>query len=72
MAPLLNAATGQFDASVMNGFAVLICVDSSVKMMGIRNDGKVVVSANHTLLDTGKNTLWGKDVQPVIKPPRKR
>lgn len=73
VAPLLNAAaTGEFDASVMFGKALLVRIDQTVEMVPIGKDKKAIIGPNRTLLDTGEGTIWGKDIKPVIKPPLKR
>ncbi|MEI7911331.1 MAG: prepilin-type N-terminal cleavage/methylation domain-containing protein [Verrucomicrobiota bacterium] len=71
--PLLNASPkGEFDIAPLDK-AALVYLDQSVKMMTIREDNKkVVVSGNKTLLDSGENTIWGSDIKPVIKPPKKK
>jgi len=70
--PLLNAsAKGEFDANPLDR-AALVYLDQSVKMMTIREDNKkVVVGGSKTLLDSGPDTIWGADIKPVIKPPKK-
>ena len=72
--PLLNANTkGEFDPGPLDNKAALVYLDSSVKMVTIREDNKkVAVSGAKTLLDTGDNTLWGADIKPTIKPPKKK
>jgi prepilin-type N-terminal cleavage/methylation domain-containing protein len=71
--PLLNASPkGEFDAGPLDK-AALVYLDQSVKMMTIREDNKkVVVSGSKTLLDSGENTIWGADIKPVIKAPKKK
>lgn len=72
--PLLNATTkGEFDPGPLDNKAALVYLDSSVKMVTIREDNKkVAVSGNKTLLDTGDNTLWGADIKPTLKAPKKK
>ena len=73
VAALLNAAaTGEFDVSVMNEKALLVQIDQTVKMVSIDRNKKAIMGPNRTLLDFGENTIWGKDIKPVIKPPLKR
>jgi hypothetical protein len=71
--PLLNA-NGEFDPGPMNGNAVLVCLDSSVRFMTIRPDRKVEIGNGKTLLETetGADNLWGSGIPPVIKMPKKR
>jgi len=73
VAPLLNAtAKGEFDASPLDK-AIFVYLDQSVKVMTIRDDNKkVVLNGNKTLLDSGENTIWGADIKPVIKVPKKK
>jgi len=73
VAPLLNnSSKGEFDADPLDGKAVMVYLDASVKLLDIREDKKVSVGAGKTLLDTGENTIWGADIKPVIKPPKKK
>jgi hypothetical protein len=70
--PLLNAtAAGEFDPEPLQGKAALVYLDSSVKMVTIREDNhRVNVSGRKTLLDCGADTIWDTAVTPVIKPPQ--
>ncbi len=72
--PLLNAtAKGEFDAGPLDGKAALVYLDTSVKLIQIREDNKkVAVMGNKTLLDGGEGTIWGADIKPVMKAPKKR
>ncbi|MCX6875658.1 MAG: prepilin-type N-terminal cleavage/methylation domain-containing protein [Verrucomicrobia bacterium] len=72
--PLLNATTkGEFDAGPLDKKAALVYLDNSVKMLPIREDNKkVVISGSKTLLDTGENTIWGTEIKPAIKAPKKK
>jgi prepilin-type N-terminal cleavage/methylation domain-containing protein len=72
--PLLNATTkGEFDPGPLDNKAALVYLDSSVKMVTIREDNKkVAVSGSKTLLETGENTLWGTEIKPVLKAPKKK
>jgi len=72
--PLLNnSVKGDFDPGPLDQKAVFVCVDSSVKTLTIRQDNKkVVVNGSKTLLDSGENTIWGADIKPVIKAPKKK
>lgn len=72
--PLLNnSAKGEFDASQFDNKAVFVYCDGSVKLQSIREDNKkVVISGNKTLLDSGEKTVWGTEIKPVIKPPKKK
>ena len=68
-----NSAKGEFDAGPFDQKAVFVYVDSSVRPMTIRQDNKkVVITGSKTLLDTGDNTVWGTDIKPVIKVPKKK
>jgi hypothetical protein len=71
--PLLNAsASGEFDPEPLQGKAALVYLDSSVKMVSIREDNhQVNVSGRKTLLEYGDYTIWwGAAITPVIKPPQ--
>jgi prepilin-type N-terminal cleavage/methylation domain-containing protein len=72
--PLLNATTkGEFDAGPLDGKAALVYLDSSVKLLTIREDNKkVAIPGSKTLLDGGEGTLWGADIKPTMKAPKKR
>lgn len=72
--PLLNATTkGEFDAGPLDGKAALVYLDSSVKLLQIREDNKkVAIPGSKTLLDGGEGTIWGADIKPVMKAPKKR
>ncbi|KAB2641597.1 MAG: prepilin-type N-terminal cleavage/methylation domain-containing protein [Verrucomicrobia bacterium] len=71
--PLLNnSAKGEFDANPLDGKAVFVGLDSSVKTYVIRQDNKKVVVGSKTLLETGEGTIWGSDIKPVIKVPKKK
>jgi len=72
--PLLAANTkGEFDIGPLDGKAAMVYLDQSVKMLPIREDNKkVAVTGSKTLLDTGENTMWGADIKPVIKAPKKK
>lgn len=71
--PLFNAQTsGEFDPRPLDGKAVVIYLDGSVRAVPIRSDRQIALGNGKTLLDTGADTLWGAGVTPVIKPPKKR
>lgn len=70
--PLFAASTkGEFDASIYDGKALMICVDGSVKQLSIRDDKKANLG-KRPLMDTGDKSFWGTDIKPVIKPPQKK
>ena len=69
--PLFNASTkGEFDSSIYDGKAIMLCVDGSVKPLSIRDDKKANLGKK-SLLETGDKSYWGADIKPVIKPPKK-
>ncbi len=72
--PLFNgSAKGEFDSGPLDQKAVFVGVDSSVKALTIRQDNKkVVVNGTKTLLENGEGTIWGADITPVIKVPKKK
>ena len=73
MTPLYNCSTkGDFDPDPMNGIAVMVFLDNSVRPLDIREDKKVSMGKGKTLLDFGETTIWGEDIRPVIKAPKKK
>ncbi len=70
--PLLNnSAKGDFDPDPMDK-AVMVYLDSSVRLLDIRNDKKISMGKGKTLLDSGEGTIWGEDIKPIIKVPKKK
>ena len=74
--PLIVAATlntqadGSFDPHVFSGTAVVLRIDQSATTMMIRkSDKKLLIDKDHTLLETGDDTIWGTQETPVIHPP---
>ncbi len=55
----------------LDGKAVVLCLDTSTRMLAIRPDThQVMVTGGKMLLESGIGTLWGTEIQPVIKPPQ--
>ena len=77
--PLLAAAVydglsnGSFDPDVYDKKAVIFRIDQSAIAENIRpSDKKVLVGAGKTLMQGGdKDTVWGTDINPVLKAPEK-
>jgi prepilin-type N-terminal cleavage/methylation domain-containing protein len=77
--PLLAAAVyegatnGTFDADVYAKKAVIFRIDNSATAEPVRpSDKKVLVGGGKTLLQGGdKDTVWGVDINPVLKAPEK-
>jgi prepilin-type N-terminal cleavage/methylation domain-containing protein len=77
--PLLAAAVfngmtnGTFDPDVYAKKAVIFRVDNSATAEPVRpSDKKVLVGGGKTLLQGGdKDTVWGTDVNPILKAPEK-
>jgi len=77
--PLIAAAVyncqtnGAFDPDVYGKFAVIFRIDNSATAEHVRpSDKKVLIGGGKTLLQGGdKDTVWGNDINPVIKPPQK-
>jgi hypothetical protein len=68
--PLHNgSATGEFDPNPLDGMAVLVYLDTSVKMLRIRKEDRQVMLGGKKLLENGPDTVWGSAITPVIKPP---
>lgn len=75
VASVYNGATdGTFDPDIYGDRkAVVLRMDQSAEEMTIRpSDKKISVGNGKTLLDGGSDdTLWGTDVTPVLKAPKK-
>lgn len=77
--PLLVASVnngltdGTFDPDVYDRKAVVYRLDSSASIESIRpSDKKVIIGGGKTLLQGGdKDTVWGTDINPIIKAPLK-
>jgi len=77
--PLLAAAVyngltnGTFDPDVYAKKAVIFRIDQSVSAESVRpSDKKVLVGGGKTLMQGGdKDTVWGTDINPIIKAPEK-
>jgi prepilin-type N-terminal cleavage/methylation domain-containing protein len=77
--PLVAAAVyngltnGTFDPDVYAKKAVIFRIDNSAIAEAVRpSDKKVIVGGGKTLLQGGdKDTVWGTDINPVIKAPEK-
>jgi hypothetical protein len=68
--PLRNGSvTGEFDPNPLDGMAVLVLLDTSVKMVRIRKEDRQVMLGGKKLLENGADTVWGTAITPVIKPP---
>ncbi|OYV05544.1 MAG: hypothetical protein CFE26_11030 [Verrucomicrobiales bacterium VVV1] len=73
--PLLNAQTdGQFDASTFNAKAIVLRIDNSAVAYTIRPTDKQAITpgGSRTLLQTGNDTVWGTDTNPVIIAPQRK
>ena len=70
--PLRNAtATGEIDPEPLDGRAALVYLDTSIKIVRIREDNhQVILAGGKTLLENGDATVWGTAITPVIKPPQ--
>ena len=73
VAPLLDARSdGTFDCDALGGKAVVLRIDQSVMAEPIRRSDKhLLLGGGRTLMESGRDTVWGTDVNPVIKPPVK-
>lgn len=73
VAPLVNPGDeGEFDPRPLDGKAAMVRLDTSVRLMTIGPDHKVVIANRKSLLEAGPDTIWGNDVKPVIKAPKTR
>lgn len=73
-AAVYNAQSdGTFDPDLYEKKAVVLRLDNSVSVDSIRpSDKKVLVGGGKTLLQGGdQDTVWGADVNPVLRPPQK-
>jgi prepilin-type N-terminal cleavage/methylation domain-containing protein len=73
-AAVANGATdGTFDLDVYDKKAVVLRLDNSTAIESIRpSDKKVLVGGGKTMLQGGdKDSVWGADVNPIIKAPLK-
>ena len=74
VAAVYNGATdGSFDPDVYDRRAVVMRLDQSVADLPVRpSDKKVLVGAGKTLLQGGSDeTVWGSDINPILKAPKK-
>ncbi len=77
--PLMAAAVynglsnGTFDPDVYDKKAVVFRIDQSARAENVRpSDKKVLIGGGKTLMQGGdRNTVWGTDINPVIKAPEK-
>lgn len=77
--PLVAAAVyngltdGTFDPDVYDRRAVVLRIDQSAQDLAVRpSDKKVLVGSGKTLLQGGSDeTVWGVDINPIIKAPQK-
>ncbi len=59
-----------FDSEAYAGKAVVLRLDNSATGMQIREDNKKVsTNSGKTLGDTGDNTPWGTDMNPILRAP---
>ena len=71
---LYNCQTnGAFDPDVFGKKAVVFRIDQSAIAESVRpTDKKVLIGGGKTLLQGGdKDTVWGNDINPVVKAPEK-
>jgi prepilin-type N-terminal cleavage/methylation domain-containing protein len=71
LTPLYKAQTSwEFDAEAFGEKAIILRVDSSVTAETIRTDNRFVnIGEGRFLQDTGDNTPWGSDVNPILRAP---
>ncbi len=74
VSPLYNALTDwTFDPDPYGDKAVVLRLDNSATSMTVRTDNKyVMVGGGRRLQDVGDQTVWGTDVNPVLRAPQKR
>lgn len=65
-----SVSTNRFDPTQLDGYAVLLRIDSSISSPLIdRKTGGLAIGNGKTLLQTGPDTIWGGDITPAIVPP---
>lgn len=65
-----NVSTRHFDPDIYDAKAVVLRLDGSVQAPTIDKKRKIMhLGGGKSLLDTGEDTIWGKDTKPVIIPP---
>jgi len=62
---------GTFDPNVFDAKAVIGHIDQSVTTDPVRTNDKMVMIRGKKMLEGGKDSVWGPDIVPVIKPPMK-
>lgn len=74
VAPLYNAQTDwTFDPDPFGEKAVILRLDNSASSVTIRTDNKfVMVGGGRTLQAVGDQSVWGTDINPVLRAPQKR
>lgn len=69
VASVENDTDFTFDIDVYDRKAVVYRLDSSASIESIRpSDKKVIVGGGKTLFDNGKDTVWGTEIKPILKP----
>lgn len=63
--------SGDMELDPYDGKAIVLYTDNSARQLNIRkSDGKVVLPGGKLLLEGGADdTVWGKDITPVMKSP---
>ncbi len=71
VAPLMPGSGGAdpaFNPEPYEGQAIYLRIDQSVHRTRIDKSGKIPLSDNRTLFETGAGTVWGDDI-PDVRPP---
>jgi type II secretion system protein G len=73
VAPLIgNSTGGEFDPEPYDGKAIVLKLDGSATALNILPNTNQVNIGGGRLLETGPNTVWGGNVNPIIAPPEQR
>lgn len=67
-----DVSTQRFDASIHDGWAIILKLDNSVISTAIHEETGEVLLGNKPLLASGADTVWGDDEVPVLIPPLPR
>ncbi len=70
VAPLLNNSTaGEFDPEPYDGKAIVLKLDGAATAVNIMPTNNQIKVAGNRLLETGPDSIWGTNADPVIAPP---
>lgn len=69
-----NNTSGEMEADPYDSKAIVLFTDSSVRQLNVRkNDSKAILPGGKHILQGGaQDTVWGTDINPVMKTPTPR